>query len=274
MAAAVTSPHNDTRVLVQPKCSVAIMAHPKRRAFIPRLRKTLDRPAAVIWDRRNDRWDTGRRAQLAFDPEATHHMVIQDDAIVCRDLTAGVEAALKFVPDGSPLGLYVGRVRPFAGVIQRLVEEAQPDASWLKMAELHWGVGVVVPTAVIPDMIAWCDEHPVQNYDRRMSNYFARFKIPVYYPWPSLVEHRDSPTLVHGHGDKRHAHRFAGADSSALDLDWSGRVVDVAQIQTRPRAPGPRATWVHADGRRRVVLTRSPLHKRMLASAGKWTLVE
>lgn len=58
--------------------SVAVMAHPARAAFVDELTGLLDRPAKVVWDERQDRWDTGRRAMLAYDPACTHHLVVLD----------------------------------------------------------------------------------------------------------------------------------------------------------------------------------------------------
>lgn len=208
--------------------SVAVMAHPKRATFVPHLVKSLDAEATVVWDEHNDRWDTGRRAMLAFDPSTTHHLVIQDDAIACRDLVAGVEKALVYVPHESPVGLYVGRVQPWRARIQKLVDEAEENTSWLTMARLLWGVGVVVPTDQIPDMVAFCDRRRHEaNYDLRMAKWFMHRGIRVWCTWPSLVEHRDSPSLVPGRTATRHAHRFIGARRSALDVDWSGNVIDM-----------------------------------------------
>ena len=90
---------------VGPVLSVAVMAHPKRADLIPALCDSIDADVPVVWDERNDRWDTGRRALLAFDPAATHHLVVQDDALVCRDLVAGLQRALPHVPREAPVGL-------------------------------------------------------------------------------------------------------------------------------------------------------------------------
>jgi hypothetical protein len=192
----------------------------------------LDRPAEVVFDRRGDRWDTGRRSWQAVGRSASHGLVIQDDALVCRDLVAGVEKALQHVPDGSPLCLYCGRVRPNRELVQGLVRAAGPGTSWLSMGQIHWGVGIVLPTAAIDDMIAWCDKHPeIDNYDLRISAWVANRGLTVYYPWPSLVDHRESPSLVPGRTPAgRRAHRFLGVDRSALDQDWSGRVVSVPRL--------------------------------------------
>lgn len=206
--------------------SVAVMAHPKRKAFVPSLVESLDADVTVAWDEVNDRWDTGRRAMLSYDPDATHHMVIQDDAIVCRDLVAGVAKALVHVPHEAPVGLYVGGVRPWRARIQAVVDQADGATSWLTMSRLLWGVGVVVPTEQIPEMVAFCDRRRHEaNYDLRMAKWFMYRGQRAWYTWPSLVEHRDSPSLVAGRNGGRHAHRFLGADRSALDHDWSGEAV-------------------------------------------------
>lgn len=205
--------------------SVAVMAHPKRQHFVPELVAAIDHPVNVVWDEKNDRWDTGRRALLAFDPAVTHHLVVQDDAIVCRDLVAGLERALSHVPREAPVGLYVGRVRPWRARVQRLVSSAQ-DASWVTINRLLWGVGVVVPTDQITEMVAFCDRRRDEaNYDLRVAKWFMYRGVRTWYTWPSLVEHRDGPSLVPGRIGGRHAHRFLGEDCSALDIDWSGPVV-------------------------------------------------
>jgi hypothetical protein len=217
------------------KVGVAVMAHPRRQRFVDELVARLDRPAVVVWDEKNDRWDTGRRSQLAYrnDPEASHWLVIQDDAIPCRDLVAGIEQALGHLPDpdNSPLCLYLGKTQPTRGKIQQLVAAAGPGTSWITMSQLHWGPGIVMPTHLIDDMVAWCDQRTeVPNYDKRISRWCQHRGLTVWYPWPSLVEHRgvkENPSLVPGRTGNRHAHHFLGINRSALDRDWSGGVVGI-----------------------------------------------
>jgi hypothetical protein len=203
------------------------MAHQKRAAFVPELEQALDRSATVVWDDgSNSRWGTGRRALLAYDPEATHHLVIQDDAVIPRDLTAGVEAALHHVPEGAPLCLYVGKVRPYREMVTEYVARAAAGVSWLVMDRLNWGVAIVIPTNVIDDLVAYCDALSIPNYDSRISKWFEAHGTPVWYPWPSLVDHRESPSLVPGRGHAgRVAHKFIGADASALAIDYTGEAL-------------------------------------------------
>lgn len=204
--------------------SCAVMAHPSRADMVAELVDELDRPVEVVWDQINDRHDTGLRALEAYDPTCTHHLVLQDDVVPSRDLLAGAERALTFVPDGHPVSLYIGRVKPFRAAVENAVKQAGTDASWVTMAGIYWGPAIIVPTDVLPALIPWFRESKIKNYDRRLSGWFRRDKLPCWYSWPSLVDHRGDESLVRAGTAKRRAHRFLG-DVSALDVDWSGPVV-------------------------------------------------
>lgn len=219
--------------------SAAIMAHPARKDFIAELVSKLDRPAAVVWDRgNNNRWDTGSRALLSYESNATHHLVVQDDAVVCRDLCAGVEKALDYLStattDPTPLGLYMGRR------FRRRCRLFNPSTtSWFVMP-LYWGVAVVLPVDLIDDIVRWGDRHPhIDNYDLRISERLKSRQIPVWHPWPSMVDHRIGPSLVPGRGSSgRYALRFLGTNESALDHDWSGQVIHrIDTARSRRRQP-------------------------------------
>lgn len=223
--------------------SVAMMAHPKRAEQVKAICARLDRDVPVTWDEKGSRWDTGRRAMLAYDPACTHHAVIQDDVIPCRDLFAGLEVALAYVPENVAVCGYVGRVRPFAEMVTQAARRAQRlNASWLMMHTLNWGPLIAVPTGLIPEMIRHCDLlKDIPNYDRRLSRYFELQRgVKTWYTWPSLVDHADGPSLVPGRigtdrakaAHCRVAHTFIGADASALDVDWSGRAVDAEEDLT------------------------------------------
>ncbi len=216
--------------------SVAIMAHPKREAQVEHVLEMLGEDAPVIWDQINDRWDTGRRSMLAYNPECSHHLVIQDDTLLCRDLIAGVKKALEHVPDNAPLCLYMGRRRARDHFVVKAAARAEGlGASFVTMSTLNWGPGIAVPTHLIPGMIAYCDPlDDIPNYDRRLSRYWQlEAKTRVWYTWPSLLDHADGPSLVKGRLGAgrdnerrcRIAHHFLGEDHSALECDWTGPVI-------------------------------------------------
>lgn len=230
------------------RLSVAIMAHPDRAEQVAELRAAL-RPretgpdvATVVWDEQSNEWHTGRRALLAYDPDATHHLVLQDDAVVCRDLVAGVEAALDVVPDRAVVSLYLGRARPYATRISRAISGLGDGDAWLVLDDLCWGVAVVVPTDLLPPLVAEADRSRLAEYDRRISGYLRREQIQVWHPWPSLVDHAAGPSLLahdRPSDEPRVAHRFVGATASALDVDYrSGGIVRLSVRRTM-RVPTP-----------------------------------
>ena len=209
------------------RLSAAVMAHPNRADLVTDLLARLDREVPVVWDQINDRHDTGIRALQAYDPDATHHLVIQDDALPCRDLLATIEQALEFVPDGHPASFYLGRVRPFRQKVEQVVRVAG-SASWLRFPGPYWGPAIVVPTAAIPGLVEWWYSpkgSSVTNYDRRIARFFQREGLDCFYSWPSLVDHRGDTSLVTGHMAGRHAHRSIPEHRSGSEAVWSGPVL-------------------------------------------------
>jgi hypothetical protein len=212
------------------RLSVKIMAHKKRARHIPGLLERLGlTDKDVIWDRRSDRWDTGRRAWEAVDQTADFGCVLQDDALVPLDFIAGMEKALTYLPERALVSPYTGTRRPSASRVERAVIEAcKAGVSWIRMPSLNWGVGIIAPTDIIDRMLPWCDKQQYPNYDRRIGRYAIDvLGIPTWCTWPSLVDHRDDDSLV-GHGQGRKAHQFLGEDVSALSVKWDSSYVDLS----------------------------------------------
>lgn len=187
--------------------------------MVSKLLQKMDSVAEVVWDQKRDRIDTGIRALLAHSPSATHHMVVQDDAVIPHDLASGVSRILQdrsFRKD-IPLCLYAGNVGIFAGKFERAFKVR--DYSWMTMKGLNWGVAVVIPALDIEPLVSFMQTRREPQYDLRISRYFEQKKTPVWYPVPSLVDHDDGPSLIEGHGSNRKAWRFVGENNSALNFD-------------------------------------------------------
>lgn len=224
------------------RLSVKIMAHEKRAHLVPELVERLGlTDDDVIWDRRNDRWDTGRRAWEAIDQTAEWGMVVQDDAFPCADLIPGLEKALERVPDNVLVSPYIGTRRPVAGRVERAVADAvAAKAAFIEMPSLCWGVAITAPTRIIDEMLPWCDVQNYPNYDRRIGRFAIDVKrMNTWCTFPSLVDHRDIPSLI-GHGDGRIAHHFIGAEESALSVDWDAGSVRMSGARTVARYTGGR----------------------------------
>lgn len=242
------------------RLSVKIMAHPKRAHFIPALVEQLGiTEDDVVWDRKQNRWDTGRRAWEAIDQTADWGCVIQDDARVCCDFIPGMEAALEHVPAGCLVSPYVGTRRPVASRVERAVRDAAArNVSFIEMPSLNWGVAIVAPTNIINGMLPWCDQQGYPNYDRRIGRYAIDvLRFPTWCTFPSLVDHREVPSLV-GHGKGRVAHRFIGEESSAMAVDWSKGAVKLVGVRTSARRLPPSGETYAARGYRPARYLRVP----------------
>lgn len=213
------------------RLSAVIMAHPVRQAEAEELQSSLDRPVEIVYDTNpipsanpGQRWANGRRCWEAADPEADWHMVVQDDAIACPDLLAGLEVALDQVgPDGL-VSAYTGTGRPEQRHIRRaLVHAEQKQHSWISTRSLCWGVAIIAPVHSIPGMLKWCsqpDRSSHLNYDMSLGRYYRDvLRWRTWYTVPSLVDHRDGESLVGHGGVGRVAHRME--TESALLVDWT-----------------------------------------------------
>lgn len=202
------------------KLSVVVMAHPNRKQWVPNLQNRLG-GCDVIWDEKNSRWDTGRRALLAHDTDATHHLIVQDDAVLSKNFLNTCRAMIKHSAD-FPIALYMGASS--AGYRRRAVAAQSKGNPWFLAAGPRWGVAVIIPIAHIPGMVEWCDaDNTTEAYDGKMTRYYERvLKKSCLYPIPSLVDHREvdeNPSLIEGRDANRTAFIYDG--KSAASGDWS-----------------------------------------------------
>lgn len=208
---------------------MAIAAHPDRARMAHRLAGRLDREPRIVWDTGNDEWATHARAWTAHNPGATHHLVLQDDAVPCRDLIQGTERLLPDLPAGMAMSLYLGTHRNYKGPDPRhhAVKQAARLADIRGVARVlipgvWWGVAVILATADIPAMLAFC-ENRREVYDLRLTRWHQHTKRWVAYPYPCLVDHADTDSIVKpGRESGRVAIRHIGPNTSALDANTTG----------------------------------------------------
>lgn len=177
------------------KISFAIMAHPAREPFVEELLGQIPR-APVTYDDTGDRWGNGRRALLAHPRNADWHVVIQDDALVCRDFYARMRPYLRKLEDRA-MQLYIGKSR--ARMFRK--HRGKP---FVETGRLWWGVAIVLPTWRIDGMLKDTQSHEAEDAiawgtrrsDSRIARYLRRQGLRVRYPLPSLVGHRDVPSIA------------------------------------------------------------------------------
>jgi hypothetical protein len=137
-------------------------------------------------------------------------VVIEDDAIPVDDFRHQLEQILAVSP--TPIvSLYLGRSRPWAGwqtLISLAVEKANhAGAHWIISHSVLHAVALAIKTELVPSMLTWIETHPV---DDSITRWAKNYQLRVGYPWPSIIDHRDGPTLIdHPDGDPRAAGRVA-----------------------------------------------------------------
>lgn len=228
------------------RLSASIMAHPDRTAEVDALQAALGRPVPINWDTEGppsgnaDRvWRNARTAWQLHDPAADWHVLIQDDAVPCADLLAGLERALAFVPQDAVVSPYLGTGRNVPIRWEAMARAADTaGARWVRSLKLMWGVCLVMPVPLIAEMIEYADRRTGVPDDMRVAGWAERTGREVWYPWPSLVDHLAVKSLTkHRAADRRARTHHVG---SALGIDWSGHAVtDPMLARRRPLRSGP-----------------------------------
>lgn len=163
----------------------------------------IDNGSLGEWKNHYRAWTTGSYS------ESSHVCVLQDDAVPIDMFTTHLQTIVELRPNDM-LGLYVGNGRPHPNEVLEAVSEAETtQAGWLSADAMCWGVGIVVPTHLIPEMLESVKELHKTPYDQRLSAWLHYTDRTAYYPWPSLVDHEDGPSLAwRGVQGVRKAHKI------------------------------------------------------------------
>jgi hypothetical protein len=181
---------------------VRVVAVPERASQAQALAASVN--GQVVMDEHHDGAFANHLRALASVADATHVVVLEDDAIPCADFLDHVAEIIAERPDDL-LGLYVGRTAPKQP--QPLLEELTSSGmSWLDHPELtdrlRWAVGYVMPAVDVPAVLEHAPKlstHPWLHTDVRIGSLHAS-QGRLSYPFPSLVEHNDElPSMTSTH---------------------------------------------------------------------------
>ena len=161
-------------------------------------------------------WATAKTCWVAgMLSKSTHHMIIQDDVIICNDF---LPATLKCIEtfSESPIGLYANR---------KICEEArEKDYRWVQIPDGVWGQGIILPKNLIQQFLEWEHKHIKAEFkfdDSRLAMFLVEKKIPVMCPMPSLIEHDGAERSIIGISNKNKVARWYVANKSYLDYNWA-----------------------------------------------------
>lgn len=201
------------------RVSFTIMAHPARRLFVKRMMAELP-SSEIAWADDSIEWNTGRRSWEAHDPHSDWHVVVQDDALLCKEFESTVTKALATVPEG-PVSFYAGKPFPEPDRVEQALARAKAAGKrWFTMQGPVWGVCIAAPTRMIKDMLAHADKNGVEPYDLKLATTFGQWGMKCWYSVPSLVDHRIGPSMVNDLKlVERQAHEWIGRHHG-LKINW------------------------------------------------------
>lgn len=155
--------------------------------------------------------DNHVRAMQLADPSADWVVVLEDDAVPIDDFSTVLRNQLSEIDNDRIVSLYLGQQRPpsIQPTLQRTIESAPEDTSWLITKNLYWGVGVCIPGRFVDSISdhVLTSSHP---WDSSVGRWALTHSVEVWYSWPSLVDHLDEETTInHADGMGRVAGRRA-----------------------------------------------------------------
>lgn len=195
------------------KLSISVQAHEKRSEWFSYLKERLgDVPFAIDRGAKGSPenigvWENCKRAWLSHDPTSDYHLVVQDDAIVCQNF---YERAIGFLEKYHSQN----ETRIFNFYFGNKASLREKGKNALKVGFIvkntpSWGVGICLPTRLIPDMIKTCDTYKNPQDDVRIGKWIVKNNYPIYFPVPCFLDHRTGvKSLVGDPGINRHAMYF------------------------------------------------------------------
>lgn len=191
------------------RLSGAVMSHPKRAEEARRLADAdpLGRVRVVMDPEPHGRPTALRVAPLSWScvaPDATHHLVLQDDVVLADGFYEHAERAAAAAP-GEAIALYAGW-EARNGAVARLA--ALTGAPWAYTLQEHVPCqALLLPADAARGYAAYQEEHGGGwPYDVVVQRYLNAIGMPVRFCTPSTVQHDDLPSLA---GNTYHGFRQA-----------------------------------------------------------------
>lgn len=177
-------------------------------------------------------WRTYRHAIQAAPVDATHILVIQEDATPCRGFHQALSRVVAARPDRIIVLCVCGNAHYARGAVQQACERGQ---SWAELprAQILPVVATVWPAETARELVAWVDEQGWHEKfaadDERTRHFLDAQQLVACATVPSLVDHEDMiPSLMsrrqrYGTDPARRAFLFIDrdCDCDVAQIDWS-----------------------------------------------------
>lgn len=206
--------------------SIAIMTHPDRKDQLQNLVDQIgDQVEYTIHEDTEGLgiWGNAMRAWRAYTPEATHHMVLQDDAVLSQNFFSIARKLISRVNPGDTVS--------FCDKLQSEMNLAQREGfHWVVTTKVRHGQCLVQPVPQIEDFIHFAEWFVRPDYDHddgRLEIFLKRHRRAIWHSVPSLVEHDDrgSVGLPPNDDEPYLGFKFIGANNEADEKMWTDQRV-------------------------------------------------
>jgi hypothetical protein len=156
------------------KCSICILHHPKRRQFIPYLLYKLG-DIKIFTDSGQGYFNNCIEAWNSYDRDALWHLIIEDDALICKDFYNELDKILRD-----------------ENIVYNLFYEND---------KVFGGVAVCIPTKYIDGLLDYSQNGYNRKvfyypFDSLIKKYCELNNIKTSFVVPSLVDHRQVDSLL------------------------------------------------------------------------------
>lgn len=161
-------------------------------------------------------------------PDAQWYVFLEDDAEPVEGFRRQLIEALAYAPT-DVVSLYLGTSNPvhWQPTIERTMALSQ-DESWIVSDFLLHAVGYAINVDVIDDLVQFLNPFSRVPIDEQISTYCRYNSVRVSYTLPSLVDHKDGPTVIDRHADG--APRLLPRKAWRLGTreEWSSRSIELS----------------------------------------------
>jgi hypothetical protein len=208
--------------------STVVMTHPSRRAGAARVAAAYGSGSTIVLDPEPDAAPstlrTSRAAWAAADPDATHHLVLQDDIELVPGFADHVRQAVAHLPQAG-LAFFTEWGSRTADMLR---VAAITGMTWTECVDRYIPTqAVVLPTALARSFAIYAADLPPDTPDdNALMAHLRSHDVPALVKVSNLVEHLDLPSTVGNH--------------------WMGQRRAACYLPTPPEDPGQPGTILPA----------------------------
>lgn len=208
--------------------TIGVVAHVERRDMANQLAALVDATYISVDDGTLGFGNHRRVWSLVADEHKEWAVVLEDDAMPVVGFTRQLEAALNHAP--TPIvSLYLGSdARTTPAITDAVAKAKANDAAYILSRQVRHAVALAIRTEHVPSMLTSVTRRRYLPIDDAINSWQAQhINSLVAYTAPSLVDHRDTPTVITRHRDGKPRTTPRKAFHVGTRHDWTTGTVSI-----------------------------------------------